>query len=150
MRSLPVRMVNCEVLPVRLAPNGKMLVRKHPNDAGLDIATPFKFDIYPESSVFIDTGVAVKIPEGHFGLMTQRSSVGANLNCVLSLGIIDSGYIGHLKFKMFNLGPDRIFFEEGDRVAQLVIVPFIAPEPVEVLSLLDTERGEHGIGSTGK
>lgn len=137
-------------LPVRLTLNGHLPVRKHSTDAGMDIATPQHIELRPGQSVFVDTCVAVKIPDGHFGLLTQRSSVGCLYECVLSLGIIDSSYIGNLKFRMFNIGEHLVKFEPGDRVAQLVIIPFIAPEPVEVLSLLDTERGEHGIGSTGK
>lgn len=123
-------------------------------DAGLDLTAISKevdhggsyiggFDI-----VTYGTGLAFEIPEGYVGLVFPRSSIYKSdlilSNCV---GVIDSGYRGEvmLKFRKTN---GRIY-EVGERVGQLVIMPFSKVQLVEVENLTESERGDGGYGSTG-
>ena len=121
-------------------------------DAGLDlIATSFEIkELYTEYG----TGLAIEIPEGYVGLLFPRSSV-SNTDLMLanSVGVVDSGYRGELKvrFKSTNFKPylDKLY-DVGDKVAQLIIIPYPQIELIEVDELSSTERGEGGFGHTGK
>jgi dUTP pyrophosphatase len=115
------------------------------------------FDLYATSKEQIDcyltkygTGLAVEIPAGHVGLIFPRSSCykqGMLLsNCV---GVIDSDYRGEITAVF--LGTDKeICYNVGDRIMQIIIMPYPKIEFVEVTDLSDTERGTGGYGSTGK
>lgn len=100
----------------------------------------------------IDTGVRVAIPYGYLGLVTLRSGIGFKRGFTSHIGIIDSDYRGEIKVKVFWNSPDGKVFDiidEGERFAQLTIIPIPEVTPVEVDYLNDTERGEGGFGSTG-
>ena len=116
-------------------------------DAGLDLtATDIEAD---SSNLTYKTGLAVEIPHGHVGLLFPRSSVyktGQTLtNCV---GVIDSGYRGEIMMK-FSLSPYGREYNIGDRIGQLIIMPYPEVQFEEVEDLSSTERGEDGYGSTG-
>lgn len=120
-------------------------------DAGLDlVATNIK-----ENTTFQITyglGIALEIPEGFVGLVFPRSSIrNTELTLSNSVGVVDSGYRGELQatFNKLN-GLDSISYNVGDRVCQIVIIPYPQIEFVEVEDLSNTERGEGGFGSTGK
>jgi dUTP pyrophosphatase len=126
-----------------------------PGDAGLDISAVYH-KIDPEHN-YIEyfTGLAVEIPEGYVGLLFPRSSVSktdlALANCV---GVVDSGYRGELTFR-YKFAKEAYFaslkrYQDGDRIGQLVIMPYPTIEPIEAAELSDTERGTGGYGSTGK
>jgi dUTP pyrophosphatase len=137
-----------------LSESAKIPTRANPTDAGLDL--------YAAEGVYIrgggthqgvvDTGVAIEIPDGYVGLVFPRSSVGAKLNTTLSnsTGVIDSDYRGPIKVVLSNHSNMDVSFLAGDRVAQLVIVPILILDPVEVEQLTETGRGEGGFGSTGR
>ena len=119
-----------------------------PGDAGLDLtAVDVSNDQY--GCLTYHTGLAVEIPSGHVGLLFPRSSVyktGQTLtNCV---GVIDSGYRGEIMMK-FTLSGNRSEYEIGDRIGQLIIMPFPSIDFVEVADLSSTDRGDGGYGSTG-
>ena len=121
-------------------------------DAGLDLTARDSVRIAPHETVMVGTGVAAEIPEGHVGLCFPRSGLaskrGINLaNCV---GVIDSGYRGEIKAPLHNISNHPEHIAEGERVFQLVIVPFVTCECVEVDELSDTERGDGGFGSSGR
>ena len=120
---------------------------KH-GDAGLDLtAVEIEAD---EHVLTYKTGLAVEIPWWHVGLLFPRSSVyktGQSLtNCV---GVIDSGYRGEIMFK-YTVSPYAKEYEVGDRVGQLVIMPYPMIEFEETEELTPTERGDGRYGSTGK
>ncbi len=100
----------------------------------------------------VHTGVAVAIPEGHAGLVTPRSGLaaGRGLGVVNGPGLVDSGYRGELSVILINHGADEIILERGERIAQLVIVPVVDQEYVEVDTLPESSRGDGGFGSTGR
>ena len=117
-------------------------------DAGLDLTA---VDIVAdETTLTYKTGLAVEIPRWHVGLLFPRSSVyktGQSLtNCV---GVIDSGYRGEIMMK-FTLSPYAKEYEIGDRVGQLIIMPYPPIEFELVEELTPTERGQEGYGSTGR
>lgn len=124
-----------------------------PGDAGMDLtAVSMKIDEY--GNICYGTGLAFEIPEGYVGLVFPRSSnhkKGVILtNCV---GVIDSGYRGEVsfKFKEIALGNfSKVTYKVGDRIGQIIIMPYPRIEFIEVEELSETERGTNGYGSTGK
>jgi dUTP pyrophosphatase len=97
--------------------------------------------------------VAVEIPEGHAGLVLPRSGLARDHGIALvnSPGLIDAGYRGEVRVLLLNTDPAETFrVEPGDRIAQLVIAPVAAVEPVEVDSLTESARGDGGFGSSGR
>lgn len=108
--------------------------------------------IYPNSTQMISTGICMEIPESYVGLVFSRSGLatkqGLSLaNCV---GVIDSDYRGEIKIALHNHSDSIRKVKHGERVAQIVLVPFLKPTFHEQDSLSDTTRGEGGFGSTGQ
>jgi len=123
--------------------------RANPTDAGADLMSTETLEIYPDEQKMIDTGVAVKIPEGYAGFVFNRSSQGKKgITIPHSVGVIDSDYRGNIKIILKNTSEDRYEIKVGDRIAQLVILPVLLPAFVDAWN--DTERGTGGFGSTGK
>ena len=127
-----------------------MPTRAHETDAGLDLRTPKEKIVFPNESVSIDTGIHIELPHGYYGKIESKSGLNVKHNIVSCGGVIDEGYTGAIVVKLYNFGDDIYVFNEGDKVAQLVIQPYSAPNMELVDSLEDTERGENGFGSTGK
>jgi dUTP pyrophosphatase len=122
-----------------------------PGDAGADLVAT-SLDLSRKGQVVYGTGLAVEIPEGMVGLVFPRSSVrNYDLSMSNSVGVIDSGYRGEIMVT-FNLKkPEDIqeIYAEGDRIAQLVIVPVPLITYAETQELSETTRGKGGHGSTG-
>jgi deoxyuridine 5'-triphosphate nucleotidohydrolase len=126
-------------------------------DAGLDLTAqefaclaPFG-DKDGNYKKLISTGIAVKIPEGHFGMLVPRSSMGKRgIALANTVGIIDSGYTGEIKLFIQNMTPDAQFIEFNERIAQLIVVPYAHIALSLVQELPTTERGEDGFGSSGR
>jgi len=99
----------------------------------------------------VPTGMAVAIPEGHAGLVVPRSGLASRhgIGVVNAPGLIDSGYRGEIAVILVNHGSDPVEVERGDRIAQLVVIPVVTQEFVEVDELPSSTRGEDGFGSTG-
>lgn len=121
--------------------------KAHATDAGCDLyATSCHYD---NGLIIYGTGIAVEIPEGYVGLVFPRSSI-ANTHLTLSnsVGVIDSGYRGEVMAK-FRKGGTR-GYNVGDRIAQLIILPY--PEVVfeEAEELSESDRGTGGYGSSGR
>lgn len=106
----------------------------------------------PNQVVKVPTGLKMSIPEGYFGAVYPRSSAGikSRISLANSTGIIDSDYRGELILFLVNNGDEELVINNGDRLAQMVIQPFVQVDFEVVEALDDTERGEGGIGSTGK
>lgn len=104
------------------------------------------------STVKIGTGIAAEIPEFTFGAIFARSGLATKqglrpANCV---GVVDSDYRGEIIVALHNDTNEDKIIESGERIAQLVIMPYLVPGFEEVEELSDTERGNGGFGSTGK
>lgn len=123
--------------------------RANPTDAGADLMSTESCEIYPGEQKLVDTGVAVKIPQGYAGFVFNRSSQGKKgITIPHSVGVIDSDYRGNIKVILKNLSEDPYKIEVGDRIAQLVIVPVVLADFKDIWN--DTARGTGGFGSTGK
>jgi len=121
----------------------------HKGDAGLDIFSSMDAVLGKNSVAAISTGIIIAIPEGHVGLIWDKS--GFSLKGVHRLaGVIDAGYRGEVKVVMMNLGEEPFTVERGMKIAQLLIQPVAEVEVVETEELDMTCRGESGFGSTGK
>ena len=140
--------------------NAILPTRAHEDDAGYDLyasASEYGYvsgiiGIPPLSSVKIYTGVAFQIPEGYVGLVFARSGLGINKgltprNCV---GVIDSNYRGEIMVSLHNDNEKETKeVAIGDRIAQIVVVPYLKYDIHVVDELDDTDRGEEGLGSSG-
>lgn len=109
-------------------------------------------EIKPGQTVMIGTGIAMEIPEGFVGLVFARSGLACKEGIAPAnkVGVIDSDYRGEIKVALHNHSKSERTVENGQRIAQIVIVPFAVPDFVEAVELSDTERGQGGFGSTGK
>ena len=121
-------------------------------DAGMDlVATSKSFDT--DANVVYGTGLAFEIPKGFVGLLFPRSS-NAKKELLLSnsVGVLDSGYRGEVmfKFKFSNCNYSENTYEIGERIGQIIILPYPQIEFEEAEELSETERGNGGYGSTGK
>lgn len=127
-----------------------------PGDAGLDlVAVSCKVLVDSltdeDTKVEVDSGIAVEIPEGYVGLIFPRSSIkGTGVRLTNCVGVIDSGYRGSIKAYFDIVDKSLIYYEKGDKFAQLLIIPYPQIELEEVEELTQTERGASGYGSSGK
>lgn len=124
--------------------------RAHKTDAGLDLRTPESVTIPKNGSVTIDTGVHIELPKGYFGKLESKSGLNVNYGVVSHGGTIDEGYTGSIRVKLYNHGERDYVFNAGDKIVQLVIIPYLAPEIEVVDNLSDTDRGDNGFGSSGR
>ena len=122
--------------------------------AGYDLFADVKEDvkIKAQTTAMIPTGLAMEIPEGYFGGIFARSGLASKeslrpANCV---GVVDADYRGEVKVALHNDSAENRVITPGQKVAQLVIVPFLSVEFDEVEELSATVRGAGGFGSTGK
>lgn len=107
--------------------------------------------ILSNATVMIPSGIACEFPEGYFGLMLPRSSVGVKRKLTLAntAGVIDESFRGEIMMAFKNNGDVYQTIEPGERLAQLILLPYFTYDIVETDTLSTTERGEGGFGSTG-
>ena len=136
-------------VPVQLDPDAHMPTYAHETDAGMDLYAMNRCVIPPHGSAVFDTGVHVAIPEGFCGLIVSKS--GLNINHGLtSDGLIDSGYTGSIRIKLYNHTSHTKIIENGQKISQMVILPYLHTELVLTPKLPDNSlRGNNGFGSTG-
>ncbi len=110
-----------------------------------------ELNIKPGETVMIHTGIAAEIPVGYAGLIYARSGLAAKkgLAPANKVGVVDSDYRGEFMVALHNHSSQVQSISDGERIAQLVVTPFLPVEFVEVKELSDTVRGEGGFGSTG-
>lgn len=152
-------------MKIMLEPTAFMPVRAHETDAGLDLYATEERDIpcigtkllhdggvieeLPPCAVF-DTGVHISLEQGTYARVDCRSGLNFNNNVVLGgAGIIDNGFRGTIKVKLYNFGTSPYTVHRGDRIAQLIVSKYETPEIDEVDSMDDTDRGNNGFGSSG-
>lgn len=140
------------IIPVLVDADELTPTYARPGDAGADLRCTSAVTIEPGERELVGTGVRLAIPEGHVGLVTPRSGLAARqgLGIVNSPGVIDSGYRGEVKVCLVNLDPrEPITLAAGDRIAQLLVMPFVTARFTPVATLDETVRGAGGYGSTG-
>ena len=118
-------------------------------DAGMDLyAVSESFDDH--GNYVYGTGLAIEIPEGYVGLIFPRSSISKTAHSLRNaVGVIDSGYRGELIFKFAINTLNSPVYKIGDRIGQIIILPYPQVEFEEAWELSKTERGTGGYGSTG-
>lgn len=120
--------------------------------AGADLYSSMEdVTINPNETVFINTDISIEIPVGLVGLIYARSGMACKKGVAPAnkVGVIDSDYRGEIMVALYNHSNQAVTIAKGDRVAQLVIAPYIKANFQEVDELEDTVRGEGGFGSTG-
>lgn len=141
----------------KLHPDAKLPTKAHASDAAFDLYLCGEDSWQSGNGVYaLCTGIAVEIPEGYYGQIACRSSLGKKGYVVLG-GVIDSSYRGEVSVMLARTNepassstPPSLVFSPGDRIVQLLILPVPQVEVVEVGELSSSERGTGGFGSTGK
>jgi dUTP pyrophosphatase len=133
----------------RLHKDAVIPVYAKPGDAGLDLVATNIISFDKEQVVY-GTGIAVEIPEGYVGLVFPRSSIRKYEQYLSnSVGVIDSGYRGEIQATFNSRFYADVKYKVGEKIAQLIIMPYPHIDFEEVDKLSDTERGDGGHGSTG-
>lgn len=130
-------------------PDAVLPTRAHPDDAGLDLYALEAGVLEPGQGLVARTGIAMALPPGTVGLVADRSSM-AKRGMKTSGGIIDAGYRGEIHIILRNIAAETARFEQGERIAQMLIFPVYTPAVVETPELGETARGAKGFGSTGR
>jgi dUTP pyrophosphatase len=142
-------------LEVRLLrPDAAAPERSRAGDAGYDLRAVEPFALAPGERAAVPTGIALALPPGVAGLVVPRSGLAARhgLSVVNGPGLIDPNYRGEIRVVLVNLGDEPYAGAAGDRIAQLLLTPYFAPEIVAVDELppAGDDRGERGFGSSGR
>ncbi len=121
----------------------------HPRDAGMDVFSVQEVELEPGERRAVKTGIAMMIPEGHVGLVWDKSGRALKEGLSTMAGVIDAGYRGEVQIVLLNAGDEPITVDRHQKIAQILVQPVMSPEIKAVQSLDDTTRGESGFGSTG-
>lgn len=123
--------------------------RAHGTDAGADLRSPIYTVVPARGSCVIDTGVHIQLPRDCVGMLKSKSGLNIK-HGITSEGVIDEGYTGAIKVKLYNHSDEPYIIGRGDKITQLVILPceYVKFDLVDYLD--DSERGGDGFGSTGK
>lgn len=137
-------------MKIKLDANAKPPFRAHPTDAGSDLYSREIANIPAGGSAVFDTGVHIQFEPGTYGKIESRSGLNVKHGVVSCGGVLDEDYRGSIRVKLYNLSDTDYFVNVGDRIAQLIIMPYLAPEIELVDELDETDRGDSGFGSTGR
>lgn len=137
----------------KLNDNAIMPKKGHEDDAGFDLyaCIPDPIVISPHKTVLIGTGISMELPKGTFGAVFARSGLAtkSDLAPANKVGVVDSPYRGEVMVALHNHGEEYREVSNGERIAQLVVMPYVMAEMVWTDELSDTNRGSGGFGSTG-
>ena len=133
----------------KLKKDAKLPTHGHPGDAGIDFYAIEDVIFAPGKQACVHTGVAIEIPEGHVGLIWDKSSISFNTGLKIMGGVIDASYRGELIMNLLNTSQKKVIMKKGYKVAQMVIQKFEHCDIAEVKKLSDTVRGHGREGSTG-
>jgi dUTP pyrophosphatase len=143
--------VTIELQVQRLREDALLPSRAYDGDAGLDLSACGRHELAPGARAVVPTGLAVAVPPGYAAFVQPRSGLAARhgITIVNTPGLVDSGYRGEVNVVLLNTDPAQPFVvEPGMRIAQLVVMPVPAVEPVEAAELPPSDRGERGFGSS--
>tara|TARA_B100001245_G_scaffold186928_1_gene145093 strand:+ start:202 stop:639 length:438 start_codon:yes stop_codon:yes gene_type:complete len=143
-----------KILVKKLDSRVKLPSYKTVGSSGMDLMalTDKPITILPKKSYLVPTGISVAMPKNYEIQIRPRSGLAAknNISVLNTPGTIDSDYRGEIKIILFNHGSDEFLINNGDRIAQIVLMPIHKIDFEEVDNLPDTVRGEGGFGSTGR
>ena len=135
-------------MKIMLEPNARMPQRAFPTDAGLDLYSREEQIILPGESAVFDTGVHVELPKGTFGKLESKSGLHFKYGIVCLGGVVDESYRGSINVKLTNFGDKPYMVRKGQKIVQMIVQPYFAPELELADSLSETDRGSNGFGST--
>lgn len=136
-------------MKIKLDPGAKMPTRAHSTDAGLDLYARETQIVCAKEDAEFDTGVHIELPVGTVGMLKSKSGLNVK-HGIVNEGVIDVGYTGSIRVKLYNHSGYDYKVNAGDKISQLVIMPILTPELELVDELEETERGEGGFGSSGR
>lgn len=136
-------------MKIKLDRGALIPVRAHGTDAGADLRSPIETVVPARGSCIIDTGVHIQLPHGYVGMLKSKSGLNVE-HGITSEGVIDEGYTGAIKVKLYNHSYSPYKIGRYDKITQLVIVPCEYVQFDLVDDLEDSERGGDGFGSTGR
>ena len=136
-------------MKIYLDQGAKMPTLAHQTDGGFDLYARDTQIVCTKESATFDTGVHIELPPNTVGFLKSKSGLNVNHD-IIGEGVIDEGYTGSIKVKLYNLGGYDYKIEEGNKIIQLVILPVKKPDLELVDELWEGERGSSGFGSTGK
>lgn len=146
--------MNQPVAVKKLNPRARLPVYGSEFAAGADLCACLDapVTIHPGETVMIHTGLAMEIPQGYAGLVYARSGLASKrgLAPANKVGVVDADYRGELMVALHNHGSQPQTVEDGERIAQMVITPFLTAQFFETDALSETVRGTGGFGSTGR
>ncbi len=134
----------------KLHADAKLPTGGHPGDAGIDFYAIEDVVFLPNAQARVHTGVATEIPEGHVGLIWDKSSVSFNQGLKVMGGVIDSGFRGEIVMSLYNTTNTEQIIKKGHKIAQMIIQKFEDCEIMETDAISETIRGHGREGSTGK
>lgn len=118
--------------------------------AGLDLYTPRDFVIPAHERLLVPLDIAIQLPKNTFGHVLPRSGLAVKKAIHVGAGVIDEDYRGNVGVLLFNLSNETVTFSKGDRIAQLVVKPYVSVQVENVDELDESERNHGGFGSSGK
>lgn len=136
-------------MKIKLDRGALIPTRAHGTDAGADLRSPIETVVPARGSCIIDTGVHIQLPHGYVGMLKSKSGLNVE-HGITSEGVIDEGYTGAIKVKLYNHSYSPYKIGRYDKITQLVILPCEYVQFDLVDDLEDSERGGDGFGSTGK
>ena len=133
----------------KINPAAILPTRAHEGDAGLDLYSDEALTLQPGEGRVVKTGISMALESGFVGMIADRSSMGKR-GIKVTGGIIDAGYRGEIGVILWNWSKDKVEFQTGDRIAQLLIIPVATPTPILREEIRETSRGSGGFGSSGR
>lgn len=129
---------------------GQRPVRAYDEPAGSDLRLAKGITIEPGQTVLAPTGTALSAPSGTFAMLALRSSMPRRgISIPNGIGVIDPDYTGTIFVWLHNFTNEPVILNEGERIAQVIFVPYVVPNFYEVEDLKETKRGNGGFGSSG-
>jgi dUTP pyrophosphatase len=135
---------------IKFYPDVQTPTKAHEDDAGYDVFSRETIFIQPGEFIETQLGIGLDIPRYFTGFLVGRSSLNRKGLSLIGPGIIDSGYMGEISAFFLNTSKETIEIKQGDRIAQVVVLPIPAFPLSEEVQFRITERGPKGLGSTGR
>ncbi len=137
-------------MKIKLDTGAKMPVKAYETDAGYDLFAREMQIVPAKESATFDTGVHIELPKGTVGMLKSKSGLNVRYG-ITSEGVIDVGYTGSIRVKLYNNSGRDYTVNAGDKISQLVILPLADVGELELVESLEEKgRGTNGFGSTGK
>ncbi len=134
----------------KIHPHVKIPSYAHVGDAGFDLFVPEAVTIKPGERLSIPLGLALEIPDGHAGLLLDKSGLSHKHGLKSFGGVIDAGYRGEVHAGIMNLGTEPYTLQAGEKIIQMLIMPVVRVDIEEADNLSISDRGDGAFGSSGK